>query len=96
MNEINHPINFDKTSPGTITYISSDTDDIIAEEDTSIVEKLETLRTILGTMVMMPKFESDPGAIGKQVHAGTLQQPIVMGTNRDLIESKLIDLVKKL
>lgn len=50
----------------------------------------------LGTMVMIPEYESDPTNIGKKTYLGPVQQPILTGTYRELAIDKLAKLIAEL
>lgn len=60
------------------------------------LQAIDTLRSLLGTMVLMPKYKSDPNAIGSKVFEGNEQVPIIMGENRNIIEGKIMQMIKTL
>lgn len=60
------------------------------------VKVIDSLKTVLGTMVMMPEYETNPEAIGQKIFKGNQQVPIVMGDSRKVVEDKLIELIKGL
>lgn len=61
-----------------------------------MTEQIEVLRQVLGTMVQEPVFEADQTMIGEKHFKMYIQKPIVEGTDRDLVKSKLLELVKQL
>lgn len=50
----------------------------------------------LGTMVMIPEYESDTTNIGKKIYLGPVQQPILIGKYRDQAIEKLSTLISEL
>lgn len=70
------------------------------EKDLEILklQKIDCLVKALGTMVMIPKYESDPSNIGAKHFAGTIQQPILedKSESRDKALSKLTSLIESL
>lgn len=63
-----------------------------------MTEQIEVLRQVLGTMVQEPIYDNNVGGIigEKQFSGRYVQKPIVEGTDRDLVKSKLLELVKQL
>lgn len=74
------------------------TDTTQEQKDQEILklQKIDCLVKAIGTMVMIPKYESDPNNIGAKVFAGTIQQPILQGDYRDTALDKLNELIKQL
>ena len=66
------------------------------EQHDKVLTSIDVLIKSLGTMVMIPKYESDPNNIGAKVFAGTIQQPILQGDYRDIALDKLNELIKQL
>lgn len=60
------------------------------------VKAIEVLKTVLGTMVQEPVYESDPNNIGGKQFKMYLQKPIIEGEDRLVIKNKLMDLVHQL
>lgn len=60
------------------------------------IKAIDTLKSVLGTMVLMPKYRTDTNQIGNKIFEGNEQVPILMGKNRELVENKLIDLISRL
>lgn len=65
-------------------------------KQTEIIGSIETLKSVLGTMVIFPDIVSDPNNIGQKIHRGSIQQPILLGDNRKIAEDKLVELIGKL
>lgn len=59
------------------------------------IKAIDALRTVLGTMVIVPTEETDPGSF-KKVVTGSVQRPIIEGTSRDIVKNQLLNLVDKL
>ena len=57
---------------------------------------IDSLKSLLGTMVLFPEFTSDPNNIGQKIHKGNIQKPILEGENRRLAEDKLMSILKDL
>lgn len=60
------------------------------------IQAIDTLKNLLGTMVIEPQYESDPNNIGKRVNVGSVQKPILEGKNREIALAKVIELVESL
>lgn len=69
---------------------------VVNESTETKIQKVDTLIKALGTMVVKPEYTSDPTTIGKKTFTGSIQQPILQDTNRDIAEAKLIELIKQL
>lgn len=61
-----------------------------------VIQGIETLVKVLGTMVVFPDYKSDPANIGVKIYAGNVQQPILLGSERDKAINKLVELINKL
>lgn len=59
-------------------------------------QEIEILIKALGTMVIFPVEESNPNEIGKKTVVGTVQRPILEGSQRDKVTAKLLELVDSL
>lgn len=60
------------------------------------IKAIEVLKTVLGTMVQEPIFESDQTIIGEKQFKMYLQKPIIEGEDRTKVRNKLMDLVQQL
>lgn len=60
------------------------------------IQAIDALRTVLGTMVIIPMFKSDPNNIGSKVLESAHQYPIIEGEDRVKIKNKLIELVESI
>lgn len=94
----NTKINDYMQSTGTYSYgdnglMNKSKDEYIPKTRTEVVE---VLIKALGTMVLMPQYESDPMVIGSKTYTGNLQLPILLGDNREIVENKLLELIKNL
>jgi len=61
-----------------------------------VMQSIETLVKVLGTMVVFPDYKSDPINIGVKIYSGNVQQPILIGSDRDKAINKLTELINKL
>ena len=69
----------------------------VYQKNMETTHKIEVLIKALGTMVMIPQYESDPNIIGsKKQYTGVIQTPILTGDQRTAIELTLLELVKEL
>lgn len=59
------------------------------------IKAIDALRTVLGTMVIVPTEETDPDTF-KKVVTGSVQRPILEKEVRKIVENKLIDVVHSL
>lgn len=59
------------------------------------IKAIDTLRTALGTMVIIPNEETDPNTF-KKIVSGSVQRPILEGEDRDKVKKKLLELVDNL
>lgn len=59
------------------------------------VKAIDALRTVLGTMVIIPTEETDPNTF-KKVSLGSVQRPIIEGEDRNIVKNKLIELIKSI
>lgn len=60
-------------------------------------EAIDVLRTLLGTMVMLPKYKVDPNNIaGEPTIVSNNQHPIVEGKDREIVKNKMIELINML
>lgn len=59
------------------------------------VEKIEVLIKALGTMVIVNESVINPQTMKKE-HLGAVQQPILLDEQRELVLSKLTELISKL
>jgi len=59
-------------------------------------QEVEAVVKALGTMILMPEYESDPINIGKKKFLGNTQVPILMDKARERAEKKLIELIENL
>lgn len=57
---------------------------------------ITTLKEILGTMVIMPNYKTDPNNIGKPEYIGNIQKPILEGEIRELALKKLYTIIDTL
>lgn len=60
------------------------------------IDAIDTLRTVLGTMVIKPVFKTDQNDISNKILVSNFQYPIVEGEDRKLVEKKLVSLINKL
>lgn len=66
-------------------------------KEDNLIKAIETLRVVLGTMVMKPVFRNNPTEIGgEKILVSNHQHPIVEGSDRTKVESKLMELINKL
>lgn len=69
----------------------------MAEERDSITRSIDSLKSVLGTMVLVPTEIKDPSNIGGQVTYGApVQRPIIEGKNREVVLNKLLELINQL
>lgn len=57
---------------------------------------ITTLKEVLGTMVIMPNYQSDPHNIGSKTYLGNIQQPILDGDKREIALEKLTEYIRSL
>lgn len=66
----------------------------IHNADTAI-KAVDALRTLLGTMVIIPNEETDPNTFKKIVTSST-QRPILEGEDRTKVKNKLLAIIDSL
>lgn len=59
------------------------------------IKAIDALRTVLGTMVIVPTEETDPGTF-KKVITGSVQRPIIEGEDRNKVKTKLLEIIDSL
>lgn len=60
-----------------------------------LANEIETVIKALGTMVIIPEFETNQVTFKKE-QTGAIQQPILQGRDREIVTTKLIELISKL
>lgn len=65
-------------------------------EEGNIIKAIEVLKTVLGTMVQEPIYESNQQIIGEKQFKMYIQKPIIEGEDRTKIKNKLMELVHQL
>lgn len=59
------------------------------------IKAIDALRTVLGTMVIVPTEETDPDTF-KKVVTGSVQRPIIEGEDRIKIKNRIISIIETL
>lgn len=72
------------------------TQEVKDQQEILKLQKIDCLVKALGTMVMIPEYESDPSQIGVKHFKGTIQQPILVGDNREEAIKKLTTVINSL
>lgn len=62
--------------------------------DDKLVEKIEVLIKVLGTMIIMPEYETGEDFVKR--HVGGVQRPILEGENRDTAIKVMSELISQL
>jgi len=57
------------------------------------IKAIDTLKTVLGTMVIFPIETFDLENVGQKKITGSVQRPILEGENRTKVERKLLELI---
>ena len=70
---------------------------LVANKETEeVIASIEMVIKALGTMVIFPEYTSNPNEIGSSKYTGSIQQPILMGGDRQNAINKLNELISQL
>lgn len=70
-------------------------EDSLSEYQLTLPDRIEVLIKALGTMVLIPQFETDQTTFKKE-NTGVVQHPILEGEKRDRALNVLVELIEQL
>lgn len=63
---------------------------------TEKVKAIETLRMLLGTMVVFPIEKFDLENVGQKRIEGSVQRPVVEGEEREKVKKKMLEIIESI